>query len=220
MNSEQLDTPHPATGTDAATTLDDRTTILNQLVVTNYSTLQDAAYSAYPNLMVFDCERIIVQLGKRLGRYSGPPTEAPFMKWATRFVAKEADRFRITAELLTEYGHLIRTTIERQIDRPVRDYSVDVKTIYPEVALLIFQRAPSLAKRGTAKTSTRIVALIQKHIHFFYHSYWYRRHKLNTERVQAGHGYYVETMSEAELRSERASLADPFKPEPEGAYIS
>jgi uncharacterized protein YcfL len=220
MTSEQFDSPRPATGTDAETTLADRTTILNQLVISNYRDLQDTAYAAYPDLMVFDAEKIILQLGKKMNRYTGPPTEAPFMKWATRFMTKEAKRYAIAASLLSEYGILIRTTIRKEIDRPIRDYSVDVNSVYPEVALLIFDRAPSLAKRGTAKTSTRIVSLIKKHVHLYYHSYWYRRHKLNTERVQSGQGYGVETMSEEELKAERAALDDQFQPESEGVYVS
>ncbi len=220
MNSEQFDSPRPATGTDATTTLDDRTNVLNNLVVNNYSNLLDAAYNAYPDLLVFDAEKIMVLLGKKLDRYAGPQVDAPFLRWATRFVTKEANRYQVTALLLSEYGHLIRTTIQREIARPVRDFSVDVDSVYWEIALLIFDRAPSLAKRGTAKTSTRIVALIKKHVHLYYHSYWYRRHKLNTERVQSGQDYGVETMSEEELKAERAALDDPFSAELEGAYIS
>ena len=171
----------------------------------NRAALYDAGYQVYPALWVEDAETILSSLGTRLHRYGGPAELEPFMRWATRQVQKDARRYRITADILSEFGHLIRATISAEIDRPVRDYSADVDSIFWEVALLIFQHAHSLARRGSAKTSTRLVALIKKHVHFYHTGRWYRRHRLNAERVESGEPYGVEVLPAAELESELVS---------------
>jgi hypothetical protein len=199
MTDVQFDAPRPVTGADAETTPKDRNDKLSKLLITSHTALQDAAYEAFSGLTVFDAEKIMVLLGKELPRYGGPPYEAPFMRWATRLVTKEAQRYKTTALILFEYGRLIRTTIRAELNRPIRDYSVDVESIYWEIALLVFERAHSLAKRGRAKLSTRLVALTQKHIRFYHTSYWNRRHRLNCERVQNDEAYGVETLSPEEI---------------------
>lgn len=201
MKDVQLDSSRPATGTDATTTLDDRTTILDQLVITNYSALQDVAYTTYPGLLVFDAEKIITLLGKRLGRYTGPPIEAPFMKWAIRFVGDEALRYKIATQILAEQYGVIRAAIHEYLWTSAVNLSVEHQDVYWEIAELIFQRAHSLNRRGKAKLSTRVTALVKKHCYMYHNSKNARRRKLLKARLTIDEPILCERLSDEEIAS-------------------
>jgi hypothetical protein len=200
MQLETIDAPQSATGTDAATNLKDRTTTLHNIITMNYGDLVAIAYDAYPQMVFCTPGAIIGTLYGNIERYGGPTESTAFMRWASRFVTKEAQRHRITAEILAEHQTLIYAAIHEALNSSqARDYSISPEDVYWEVVMLILARAHSLARRGTAKLSTRLYALVKKHVWLMHTSYWNRRHRINRELAERGEWYPVERLSDAEI---------------------
>jgi hypothetical protein len=210
MKSEQLDAPCTATGTDMETTPEDRTSTLNNFLVANYRNLQDAAYAAYPDLLVFDAEKIIVQLSKKLNRYTGPPLEPLFMKWACRFMIHEAERYKFASQILVEQADVIHAAIHNSLWTSAVDLAVEHQDIYWQVVELIFDRAHSLNRRGTAKLSTRVTGLVKKHIYFYFNSRNAGRKKKVAKGLALDMPIQCERLSDEEIASIR--LKDLYDP--------
>jgi hypothetical protein len=196
-----FDASQKASGTPAKTNLSARKTEVQQLYLSHYSTLTAAAYEAYPHLLVMDADRIMELLHAKLSKYTGPSSDEPFLRWATRFVRKESERYAITAQILLEQNRVIHGAINTHTWTSAVDRSVEHDDLYWEIALLIFQRAHSLNRKGTAKLSTRITALVKKHIYLYYNSKNQRRLRLVTEHVQEGGSIDCEMLSPEEIAS-------------------
>jgi hypothetical protein len=189
----------------------DRATALNDLLHQNHNALARLAYEVYPSLLVPDCEHILAALSEALkcGKYRGQIKQQSFFKFASRLVAKEAQRFMLTERILRENRRVIYAAIRRFTRTFEQDRSVEHVDIFWEVAYLIHQRAHSLSKPGKAKLSTRLTALVKKHVEFYLTSYWFRQHRLIRERVESGLPQHVEWMSDEELASMKAEIDEP-----------
>jgi hypothetical protein len=219
MASEIVHTSHPAIGTDANTESQDRTESINQLFTSNSNAFASAAFEVYPDLFVFDCDKVLATLKARLPRYKGPSTDAAFLRWGKSFVKQEARRYQITLTILGEQSRVIHAAINKALRGVAQERYIQHQDIYWEIARLIFDRAHSLARKGTAKLSTRLTALVIKHVHYYHRSYWQRRHEILTKHVEQGGGFGCEVMSEAELASERAELAETYHYAQGGTFV-
>jgi len=210
MQAEHIDTSRPAPGPDATTILTDRNQSLNQFIIANYRDLTDAAYTAYPNLLVLDCEKAIIRLGNALIRYTGPAEQTPFLKWATRFVTKEAQRYRIAGRIITNQMEVIHAAIRNNLWTSASDCADEHQDVFWEIVELIFQKAHSLNRRGSAKLSTRVTALVKKHCFLYYNAKNARRRKLIKEQLEANKPINCECLSDEELASMKADqVYDP-----------
>ena len=197
-----FDASQTASGTTAKTNPSYRKTErLNHLYTNHYNILTASAYETYPQLLVMDADIIMELLSAKLSRYKGPSSDEAFLKWATRFVRKEAARYAITARILSEQNRVIHKAINTHTWTSAVDRSVEHKDLYWEIALLIFQRAHSLNQRGTAKLSTRITALVKKHVYLYHNSRNQRRLRLVQEHVQQGGVIECEMLSPEEIAS-------------------
>ena len=210
MADALLDTSRPATGTDAVTNLTHREEQLNQLIISHYASLTEAAYNQYPELLVWDCERVIATLGSQLKRYTGPAEETRFLKWATRFVAKEAQRYEITSSILSEYHRVLHAAIHANLWTSANNLAIEHQDVYWEIVWLIFQKAHALNRKGVAKLSTRLTALVKKHC-WLYHNSPNARHQKSVKRwLEEGRFFGCELVSEEELTSMKSqAVYDP-----------
>jgi len=195
------DASQTASGTSAKTN-PSRKTELQQLYLTHYSTLTATAYEAHSELLVFDAYRVMELLSAKLNRYTGPSSDEPFLKWATRFVRKESERYKITATILSKYRRVIDSAIwkYRQTAAAFELY-IEHEDVFQEIAALIFEKAHSLNKKGRAKLSTRLTALVKKHCYFYHVSKFNRRHSILTAVAPTDFG--IEIMTKQELESQR-----------------
>lgn len=204
-----IDAPQSATGTDAETNLTDRKT-LHSFIFKNMAELTDLAHEAGKSTLFFGTpDAIIGMLFRNLHRYGGPPVEADFMVWARRFVSREASRYEITARILAEYKDLIHKAIHESMWTSAIDLAVEHQDVYWEVVFLIFQRAHSLDRKGTAKLSTRLYELVKKHV-YQYHNKKNDQRRKSVQRRWNEIG--CERFSDDELAAMRAAEAD------EGVY--
>ncbi len=209
MQAAPIDALPLATGTSAATNPAARTQILHNLIVTNKAPLLDACYDAYPGLLVWDAESIMSTLTLSLARYGGPSEEGSFMRWATRFTVKETRRYEILAEILANHRRTISGAISANLWASSCDSAIEVQDLMNEVATLIFDRAHSLAQRGTAKLSTRLTALTKQHVRF-HNTRCGRRHKATVRHLQSGGALGCEHLDEVELASMRSAEAPQY----------
>jgi hypothetical protein len=205
MQVATIDAPQQATGTTEETILSDRTT-LQYFIIKNGTELRDLCHDAAKHKLFFTTpDAIIGKLLSSLHRYGGPPVESDFMEWARRFVAKEAARYEITGRILDKYQNLIFDAIRRSVWTSAENYAVEPKDIFWEVSLLIFQRAHSLDRKGTAKLSSRLYSLVAKHI-YMYHN------KKNLQRRNAvqlhRNEFQCEHFSDEELAAMKADKAE------------
>lgn len=204
MQLVTIDAPHAATGTATATNLSDRT-ILNTFIISNAIELRELCHEAGKNKLFFTTpDTIIGKLFSNLHRYGGPPVEANFLNWARRFVSKEAARYEITGRILADYKDLINDAVRKSLWTYAIDRAVELQDIYWEIVLLIFQRAHSLDSPGKAKLSTRLYALVKKHVYQYHNKKNWKRRK----KVQGGYRNFCETFSEEELASIKAAESD------------
>ena len=201
MHVASIDTSRPATGTGATTNPSDRHNTLRDFVVTNYQELTEAAHEASHNKLFFSTPEVIVgTLVANLHRYGGPTDATSFMKWAQRFVSKEARRFLITGEIMEKHSNLIYKCIHESLWTSAVDWAVTPEDIYWEVVFLIFQRATSLGSKGTAKLTSRLWELTEKHVYLYYNSKNNKRRKAverNVDRISC------ERLSDMELAAMR-----------------
>ena len=209
MTLATFDAAQSAPGTDAPTNLTDRTQQLNQYIIANYGNLTAAAFDAYPQLLYSQPESIVGTLYGSLKRYGGPAEETSFLKWATRFVIKEAQRYKITTEILVEHNDVIHAAINKCLWTSAIDRMVEHQDIYSEVWWLIFQKAHALNRKGPAKLSTRVYSLIKRHV-YFYHS---SRNTTRRNAVQRNRASIdCEFLSDAELAAMRPTHGKPYDP--------
>lgn len=211
MRLAAIDTPRSATGADAVTIPNDRT-ILQSFIISNTAELRDLCHDAGNHRLFFTTpDAIIGKLFRSLSRYGGPPVETDFMQWARRFVSKEAARYEITGRILEEYEDLIYCAIRESLWTSAVDRSIELQDIYWEIVLLIFQRAHSLDRPGKAKLSSRLYALVEKHV-FLYHNKrnWKRQKLVQLHRNELR----CEHFSNEELDAMRAAEVDdaPYDP--------
>jgi len=183
---------------------------VQQMMFHNYGTLESTAYDEYPALSVWDCEGVLETLASELSAYEGPLAEAALIAWATEIVAKEAARYRIATDIITEYGFYIRTAIRRAVapseHNRAEDWAIQEDDLFWEVASIIFQNAHSLHTPGKAKLTTRLWALVDTHVRLYHNSKINRRHKLNRIRLEQGLCYGLPER-EVVPEAERAALA-------------
>lgn len=206
MSHSNFEASRTANGAAANTDSYVRTNATDQLYFSNYTALTAVAYHTYPDLLVFDADKIMTMLGQRLARYKGPANNEAFLRWASEFVRKEADRYKITLRIMTRYRRVIDAAIRRyrQTSAAYERY-VEHDDVFIEVMTLVFQRAHSLNKKGPAKISTRLTALVKKHCYFYHVSKCNTRHRVMTlAPTMLG----VETLSKAELASQRFDRAE------------
>jgi hypothetical protein len=213
MTESNFDASQTAQGTAAKTNLTTRTAQLQQLYATNYSNLQSVAYEAYPHLMVFDADKIMTLLAERLHKFKGSLDDngVSFEKWATRWVSKEAQRYKILAEILAEHSGIIHKSIQDNLWTSVQDRSVEHNDVFAGVMVLVFARAHSLKRRGRAKLTTRLYSLTKKHC-WLKHNSRNKRHRNGVQRhlEQGGELGGCEVMSAAEIASLKAfEVYDP-----------
>ena len=212
MNDVPLDSPRPVTGTGAETTPEDRTETIQQLYFNHSPELRAAAFDAYPALIAPDAYRIMLALASSLHRYGGPPEDKPFLKWATRFVRKEAERFRITLDILSKYRRVIESAIRDSLwaTTALDVGQSDPEDIFGEVAALIFERAHSLNRKGRAKLSTRLSALVRKHV-WLYHNARNQRRLRKVERLLTSIACtQLSTEEQASIRAEQGEETGAF----------
>lgn len=212
MQEAQFDSSRPATGADATTTLEDRQSTHNSLYLQNHAALIGAAYESHPQLWTEDADRLMMALSRRLHRFGGPTDSAAFVRWAERFVRKEADRYRITGEILHQHHSVIRDTIRKSLWTSAVDLAVEVEDIADEVAILIFERAHSLKKPGKAKLRTRVIALVRKHVYLYHNAP--NANRLRIVRENPTH-WRCDHLTAEELASNRAEQS-----ECEGALVA
>lgn len=205
MQLAPFDAPKSATGTDAATILNDRT-VLQHFIVKNSAELRDLAHDAAKQKLFFGTpDTIIGKLFDNLHRYGGPPVEAAFLTWARRFVSKEAARYEITGRILAEYETLIHKAIHECLWESSVDLAVEHQDVYWEIVFLVFHRAHSLDRPGSAKLPTRLWSLVKKHVYLYHNKKNDQRRKLVQLRRNE---LRCEHFSEEELAVMRAAEAD------------
>lgn len=180
----QFDTPRQAVKSDAAKTLKDRQAAVTALFLDrdNQSELNEAIYEAHPSkqLLATDTEAILQTLAEQLAQYTGPIEPQPFLRWAIGFVTGEAASYKTVTDILSEHGSLIKRTIRSELWRFTRlDIGVSgPEDIFQEISTLIFEKTPSLNRRGTARLTTRLVSLVKRHVYFYHNKPNWERLKL------------------------------------------
>lgn len=170
-----IDSSQSAPGPDAATISLDRQTVLQSFFIQQYEIFLAAAFEVHPELLAPDGERILTVLSHRLDHYGGPLENSSFLRWAERFVRKEARRYKLTEKILAEQNRVIHAAIHEYLWS--LDYVVSSHDdVYQEIAALIFRKALALDKPGRAKLSTRITALVRRHTYY--------RNKKNSRRKE------------------------------------
>lgn len=177
---------------------------LEKLFLENYAALMSEAYSEYSAMLVWDAERIMNRLSASLHLYEGPVCSEGFMTWGVAQVRHGAAQHRIAADLLQSYQRLLRWAIVKALGSNVEDCAVDVEDLWNEVAALVFQNAHELVRPGTAKLSTRLVALVRRHVWGYHVRNRVNRHRIVSEHLNSGGGLECEHLSDAELAAERA----------------
>jgi hypothetical protein len=87
------------------------------------------------------------------------------------------------------------------------DCAVSADDVFNEIALLVYQRAHSLAGKGRARTSTRLYGLAKKHCYLAHSAKNSRRLKAVRRRIQSGGRLQCEYLSDIELASMRPEFA-------------
>jgi hypothetical protein len=223
MASPKLGASQTANGTSENIQSEDRKPKLKHLYFANYSNIQAVAFDSFKDLTAGDCYRVMEELAVHLHKYRGPLDDggASFEKWANRIAAKETSRYRLLALATTEYASVIHKAIHDHLWlSTVMDCGVGHDDVFNEVLWLIFQKAPALSRKGTAKLSTRLYALTKKHVFLYHNSKNTKRLKAVTKHLERCGEFGVEVMSEAELAAERAALSNPYQFESDGQFIS
>jgi hypothetical protein len=171
----------------------DRTQNLEQLYLASCADLRSLIFEAEPSLFVTDADTILESLAGSLPEYCGELTLEAFYQWASAFVLTAAKRSAVTLEIITKYRHLIETAVFKYSRASALDLAV-------ETDALIFKYADSLARRGTAKLSTRLTAMVRRHC-------WQqlkkriRRFEIVTQYPDQSHFSIPEIFSKDELAS-------------------
>ncbi|WP_433965983.1 hypothetical protein [Tunturiibacter gelidiferens] len=210
MEHSNFDALQRASGTPANIDSHNRMTKLSQLVSDHQATLTAAMYKAHRDLYTFDVDHILNRLRANLYKYEGPSTDEPFVRWARRWVMKEAQRHRITEAILHEHSRIIHGAINDNLwMTSVEDRATQHHDVFWEITNLIFSKAHALNKSGTAKLSTRVYALVKRHCWFYHNTRNQRRLNSLTKHLNQGGELKCEVMSDEELAAERASLLEP-----------
>ncbi len=196
--------PHPAADA-GGDSVRDRQKVLEQLFISAWSDLQASAYVAYPNLMVFDCDQILSTVADRLQHYDEEVSSTAFLKWAGELVMREAKRFRLTSEILTEHESMIRSAIRRAMLSAAVDAAVDENDLFAEVAMLIFEKANELNAPGSAKQSSRVFALARRHTLSYHTRKTANRLRILEQRPELLEMSGCETLSKLEIEADRAA---------------
>jgi hypothetical protein len=198
LQKYQIDPPQLANGAIA-----DNDSQARQLkLYTNcFSTLQDAAYDAFPNLSAPDCYRAMEAVARLLHEYGGPLDSESFERWGKRKAIDESSRYVFLHLALGEYKRMILATIAKEMWTSAQDRSIEPEDLFSDVLLLIFEKAPQFLKNKRAKLSTRFCALAKRHVYFYYNSKFTKRLKAVNRRLERGQTLDVETLSEIEIAS-------------------
>ncbi len=211
---QKLECSRSEAGSDVKTTLTDRshTTTLHGFISTNYASLTAVCYEAYPELLVFDADRILTFLAASTSRYGGPlGNEHAFMRWATRFVTKEAQRYEITSRILREHRRTLFAAIHTSLWKSSTEASVCPEDLFNEISMLVHDRAHSLDGKGTARLPTRLTGLVKRHVQF-HNSRCSRRRKALQRHLLSGESLGCEVLSDLELASMRADAEGIYDP--------
>lgn len=204
-----MDERTPETGQNTVTphapeTVVDQTT-REQLYTANLSSLRDAGYTAYPQMLHLDADRIMSKLASRLSRFICD-SEADFLRLSeqyTRNVALHLERFY---RLINDHHRLIYSAIQRSLNGEPVDDSTCIEDIVTEVSLRIFPMVNQLLRQGTAKLGTRVFALSRKHCYFYHVSPRRRQRNAVDKRMKTGRGFNgAECFSDQELDAMRAA---------------
>lgn len=200
-----------------------RTTITdeqkNNLYIAAYPALLDLCYETYPHLMFSDAETTLRVLAERVQKYNGKPDGAAFMKWASKFVSKEAKRYEITERILRQYRSAIFSTIHLNMWTSAMDRSVTADDLFLGIALYIFEDAHSFDRPGYSKEDggnvkllTRLCSLAKTHTYLYYNSpQTTRKRRVEKNFAKGKFIQECEVLSPAEIAA--------MKPQPE-AYDS
>jgi hypothetical protein len=172
---------------------------LDALYMSQYGDLSAVMFDHEPALNFGDGASVLRLLADAIPRYRGEPEREAFRKWATRFVQKEARRFVLAHEILRTQRKLIKFTVYYAMKSDsCQDWAVTNEDIESEVAMLVFRYALLLSNKGTAKLSTRLRALIERHCGFCMKKRRRRLEIVTTYETTIGaHG--CETLSPDEL---------------------
>lgn len=211
MKDVNFDAPQPVHGSTAENESFSRTAQLEQLYFDSFTTLRDASYEQYRELLVWDCDKILAGLSDQFHKYKGPPTAVAFEKWAVRQVKRESLRYKLTYNILAEHSRLIHKAIHQSLWSSATDAAIQHSDIFQEISALIFCKAHALNRRGTAKLTTRLFSLVETHCRLYHNKKNARRKALIQSRIADGLPVCREQLSEAELAAMRpeASAYDP-----------
>jgi hypothetical protein len=207
LNDHKLDASRTIDGIDANNDSSNRLSQLKQFYFNSYNEMEVVAYESYADLDASQCYHVLEALAALLHKYKGPSTDVAFEKWAKRTVVKEASRYKLLALATTEYASLIHKAIHENLWTTAMDCGVGHDDIFNEVLWLIFQKAPALSKKGTAKLSTRLYALTKKHVYLYHNSRNKKRLAAVTRRIEKDGDFSVEVLSDAELAAMKKDAA-------------
>jgi hypothetical protein len=211
MQDVNFDASQLANGTIAnneSTDRPNRASTLQKFYASNFGALKAAAHESQ-KLLFYEADAAVAALSRNLNKYKGPLTEESFLRWANRWVAREAARYTFLTVVITEHSGMIYAAIKDHLWTTAEDLATEPQDIFSEVLMLVFNKAHVLSKKGSAKLSTRLYALTKKHVYLYHNSKNKRRFEAVAKRLQRGGSIDAEQMSEDELAYERAQLSDP-----------
>jgi hypothetical protein len=179
---------------------------IHELYFNAVSEINEAAYAEYPILTPHSqAPRILNAVARSLPLFDDELKESSFLEWVLPLAVQEARRYAFTEAVLAKHEKKIKSAIRAALNnKGVVDASITYDDLYQEVALLIFNMAPELARTGTTETAARFRALARRHVgqHMLARKV---RKKVIEQRIFEGCYYLgVETFSEAEVASMHA----------------
>jgi hypothetical protein len=219
MQEVNFDASQLANGTIANNESTDRTSTLQKFYASNFGALKAAAHESQ-KLLFYEADAAVAALSRNLNKYKGPLNEESFLKWANRWVAREAARYPFLTMVMTEHSGMIYAAIRDNLWTSAEDRAVEYQDVYSEVLMLVFNKAHVLCKKGSAKLSTRLYELTKKHVYLYHNSKNKRRFEAVSKRLQRGGSIVAEQMSEDELAYERSQLSDPDTFVPNAVFVT
>lgn len=150
-----------------------------------YPQLSEAAYTAHPALLAWDCDKILDDLARRVPACRCRSRDT-FLRWCRGFVRRRAQQIRDLEALLTEYRRVIYSAILKANNSKSEDCAIDADDVFSEVAALLCNKMDDLQKEGIAKLSTRLYGLARRHTLSYHTTKRNRRLKLTTEHYASG----------------------------------
>jgi hypothetical protein len=179
---------------------------LHRLAFVCHPIVKDAIYED-PTFTWADAEAGGVSIYGALPSYQGEVSSEAFETWAIEVALKGARQHQIWRTLMADHTAVIKTAIRCSVENNPNnavDYSVGLDDLFSQVSYRIFEEAQDLAKPGTAKLSTRLVALAKKHLWLYFHSKNMGRHRSIRKRLEKGKDIFIEIESEEQQTANRA----------------